>query len=118
MAAALILPSLERSVDLAGEPSKSFLKIKRKFRLEFGGTNLSLKYMSKMVQISGEHRETPSSTPLPPPGFSPLPAAATDEWLRIARSAQLHLVACGTNGKQRTNDQNAGKLPGQTGNRR
>jgi len=38
--------------------------------------------------------------------------------IRIARSAQLHLVACGTNGKQRTNDQNAGKLPGQTGNRR
>ncbi len=30
--------------------------------------------------------------------------------IRIVHGTQLHLVACGTNGKQRTNDQNAGKF--------
>jgi excisionase family DNA binding protein len=41
-----------------------------------------------MVQISGEHRETPSSTLLPTLGFSPLPAAAPDEWLTLSEVAQ------------------------------
>ena len=49
--------------------------------------------MSKMVQISGEHRETPGRTPPPPPGFSPLPAAATDEWLTLAEVAQMLKVS-------------------------
>jgi hypothetical protein len=40
------------------------------------------------------------------------------ERIHIVHDAQLHLVACDTKGKQRTNDQNAGKLLGQTGNRR
>jgi len=48
--------------------------------------------MSKIVQISGEHRETPNSTPLPP-AFSPLPEAAQDEWLTLAEVAQTLKVS-------------------------
>ena len=52
--------------------------------------------MSKMVQISGEHRETPSSTLLPTLGFSPLPEAATDEWLTLTEVAQMLKVSSTT----------------------
>ena len=42
-----------------------------------------------MVQISGEHRETSGSTPPTPQGFSPLPNAATDEWLTLTEVALI-----------------------------
>ncbi len=46
-----------------------------------------------MVQISGEHQETPSSTPLPTPVFSPSPEATPDEWLTLAEVAQMLKVS-------------------------
>ena len=46
-----------------------------------------------MVQISREHRETPNSTPMSPPAFSPLPEAATGEWLTLAEVAQMLKVS-------------------------